>query len=92
MESSPEAAPRPGAKAAPAGRPLPHPCSNGSSCHGKPVRRTKTMPANTWRLLTRGRAPFGQGPRSRGRIGATTAHNASSTRGFISHRRFVLTL
>ena len=57
--------------------PRPQPSSNGSSCHGKPVRRTKTMPGNTWRLLTRGRPPFGPGPRSRGRIGATTAHNLS---------------
>ena len=68
--------------------PLPQPSSSGSSCHGSPVRRTKTMPVNTWRLLTRGRPPFAPGPRSLGRMGATTAHNASSTRGFMSHTRF----
>ena len=59
--------------------PLPQPSSFGSSRHGQPVRRTKTMPPRAARSWTRGRPPFGFGG-SLGSRGSMASQRSSGTR------------
>jgi hypothetical protein len=62
--------------------PDPQPSSCGSISHGIPVLSTKMMPPRAARSETRGRPPLGLGG-SGGSSGATRAHNASLTSGFM---------
>jgi hypothetical protein len=60
--------------------PLPQPNSFGSSRHGQPVRKTKTMPPRAARSGTRGRPPLGLGG-SLGSSGSMAAQRSSGTSG-----------
>ncbi len=58
--------------------PLPQPSSFGTSRHGHPDRRAKTIPPNTARSGTRGRPPFGFGG-SCGNNGSMASQRSSGT-------------
>jgi hypothetical protein len=62
--------------------PLPQPISWGSISQGRPLRRTKMMPARAARSGTRGRPPFGLGSPF-GRSGSITSHRSSVTNGLL---------
>ncbi len=61
--------------------PLPQPSAVGSSRHGHPVRRTKTIPARAARSGMRGRPPLGFGS-SFGRSGSMASQRSSETSGW----------
>ena len=60
--------------------PEPQPSSNGSICHGMPVRSTNKMPVRAARAETRGRPPRGING-SAGSSGSTINHRESGTSG-----------
>ena len=60
--------------------PEPQPSSNGSICHGMPVRNTNRMPIRAARAGIRGRPPCGRSGSS-GSNGSTIAHSESGMRG-----------
>jgi hypothetical protein len=61
--------------------PLPQPSAAGSSRHGHPVRRTKTIPARAARSGMRGRPPLGFGSSS-GSSGSMASQRSSETSGW----------
>ena len=71
--------------------PDPHPISFGSICHGRPARKTNTMPVNAARSGTRGRPRRLPARRRRfGSSGAIRAHRASSMRRWDMRDRLAL--
>lgn len=60
--------------------PLPHPISFGRYSQGIPVRNTKRIPVNAFRLLTGGRPPLGRAG-GLGNNGSMISHNSSERSG-----------